>query len=467
MRYASQLAEDYERLICRSIHGCSEWLLKALKTKSRFEEPQITDDGKSVKLLTVHASKGLEFPFVIIFGSERLSKSRKSNKSLIASKHLGLFASKHELFKMFHYALEEQAEAEEYQRLLYVAATRAKDSILFCGITDEKAEAESGSWLQYLIDWDRELFGLLRRECAPDEEPKRSTRLIDEETQFVPHRLSAGFRRLPAYRKDEEAGLLRRVELDLPDHEASLTRISATSYALFEWCPFLWRRKYRQGMNIDFENYSGTDKDSMSGKDIGSISHWILSKWDFSIEGLTRYFPDEKLIENVVRLLPPSLRASYRIKSNREKIRQWLLEFANSEIGEQFRILYTEKKLEREVPFKISVKNGIKLVGAFDVFWEDESGVHLRDWKTNPNDKVLELYSNQLIFYSYALHRIKGKLSTVGIISVKDCKFLDMSYNECFDGIEEKIIKTVNMATIGQWEQKVENCPMCSWKDCV
>ena len=352
MRYASRLAEDYESLICRSIHGCSEWLSKSLKSGNRFEEPQITDD-KCVKLLTVHASKGLEFPFVTIYGTERLPKRKGNTKSLTASKHLGLFASKHELFKTFHYAIEDEAETEEYQRLFYVAATRAKDSILFCGITDEEGNAESGSWLQYLTGWN------VKNDIVPVEviNEKLTSSLFAQKENILPVCLL-------------ENTSKNVVKLELPARDVSLTRISATSYALFEWCPFAWRRRHRQGIDIDFKKYPDIfDKgDDLSGKDIGSITHWILSRWDYSAEDLDRYLPRGEA-GNAVRLLPPSLRAVYRVGANREKIRRWLLNFAYSEMGGQFRRLYFESKLKREVKIKISVAGKIKLTGAFDVFW--------------------------------------------------------------------------------------------------
>ena len=453
MRYASQLAEEYEKFICRSIHGCSEWLSKSLKSKSRFKEPQINDDGKSVKLLTIHASKGLEFPFVILWGTERLSKSKRTNSSLIASKYLGLFASKHKLFKTFHYALEEQAEAEEYQRLLYVAATRAKDSILFCGISDEQGNAESGSWLKYLLDWNANSNYENITSVHHVNEKITSSLFTETENAFLTNKAVNT--------------LKNTVKLELPEPQISLTRMSATSYALYEWCPYAWRRKYRQGVDIDFENFGGTEKESLSGKDIGSICHWVLSKWDFSVDSIDNYFPREKYAENIVRLLPPHLRASYRINSNREKIRQWLLNFADSEIGEEFRKLYAEGRLKREVPFKVHISDGIKLIGSFDIFWEDETGVHLRDWKTNPNERVLGLYENQLSFYAFALHRLKGNLSTIGLVSIGDCKLMNISNRESFDIIEGRINSAVINAANGQWERRTENCISCPWEGCI
>ena len=69
------------------------------------------DDGYSymedhrVSLMTVHAAKGLEFPFVFVIGLEE-----------------GVFPHK--------FSMEEPEEMEEERRLAYVAMTRAKDQLM-------------------------------------------------------------------------------------------------------------------------------------------------------------------------------------------------------------------------------------------------------------------------------------------------------------------------------------------------
>jgi hypothetical protein len=123
--------------------------------------------------------------------------------------------------------------------------------------------------------------------------------------------------------------------------------------------------------------------------------------------------------------------------------------------------------LKREVRFKIPITDRINLTGAFDVYWEDGDGIHLRDWKTNIKDSVLEFYENQLKFYSLAISRLKGKPLTVGIVSVKDCKLLSVPNDERFDKTEDRIINMSRIASTGPWGQKKENCPACPWKGCI
>ena len=64
----------------------------------------------------------------------------------------------------------------------------------------------------------------------------------------------------------------------------TLASFSATSFALFEWCPLAWRRRYRQGLDLRWEipdeAAGGTgDAESAGGADLGTLAHWILARW--------------------------------------------------------------------------------------------------------------------------------------------------------------------------------------------
>ena len=126
---------------------------------SRESEGQIDQAADAVRLMTIHQAKGLEFPVVIIPDLQRLSRVATDHWVLL-DRHQGLtlkvpdgrgnlvagctfstFEKRHGFRELF-----------ESMRLLYVAATRAKDRLVLSGATDELAALSrtNDSWLKWI-----------------------------------------------------------------------------------------------------------------------------------------------------------------------------------------------------------------------------------------------------------------------------------------------------------------------------
>lgn len=88
-----------------------------------------------VQLMTIHAAKGLEFPVVFVVNLQAAGRGRHQGISVIARSVDGepevAFSSTDGT------SLEDQREAEELRRLLYVAATRARDRLYLAAQVDE------------------------------------------------------------------------------------------------------------------------------------------------------------------------------------------------------------------------------------------------------------------------------------------------------------------------------------------
>ena len=127
--------------------ACADWMDRALRRGVDMEEPAWHGEGVNAVLLsTVHASKGLECPVVAIFDTAK----RRRPRTLCPSRTLGvafaglpdeLSASRtpapDPLSMDWERALTRQGEREEDLRLLYVAATRAQDSLIHCGLVTD------------------------------------------------------------------------------------------------------------------------------------------------------------------------------------------------------------------------------------------------------------------------------------------------------------------------------------------
>ena len=112
-----------------------EWVQRQAAEGARVTETPVPEsDEEAVRIMTVHAAKGLEFPVVILTG---LNNSRRSRVDEVifddGEIEVGV-GSRNSRFLTAGYEVkhqqEEVREDEEHVRLLYVATTRARDHLV-------------------------------------------------------------------------------------------------------------------------------------------------------------------------------------------------------------------------------------------------------------------------------------------------------------------------------------------------
>lgn len=126
---------------------------------SRESEGQIDEAADAVRLMTIHQAKGLEFPVVVLPDLNRLNRT-PSDSWFALDRHHGLTLKvpdgRGRSVTGMNYDRFEQRqqwrEQFESMRLLYVAATRAKDRLLLSGATEEldQLSARTDSWLRWI-----------------------------------------------------------------------------------------------------------------------------------------------------------------------------------------------------------------------------------------------------------------------------------------------------------------------------
>lgn len=104
--------------------------LEEIRDMDESQEKIYSEDSNVVKILTIHKSKGLQFPVVII--PEMCSSSNMNFPNIVFSKELGI-GMQLDNGKMLYDKIKKQLEEEEkkeMERILYVAMTRAEETLI-------------------------------------------------------------------------------------------------------------------------------------------------------------------------------------------------------------------------------------------------------------------------------------------------------------------------------------------------
>jgi ATP-dependent exoDNAse (exonuclease V) beta subunit len=142
------LARRFETTGATSFRAFVERLESDAERGRQPDAPVVEDGTEGVRIMTVHAAKGLEFPVVILcdptapLSADRPSHYIDAERDLWLESLAGCVPSElrdHEVEVMQH-------DREEGERLAYVAVTRARDLLVVPVVGDEEREG----WLQAL-----------------------------------------------------------------------------------------------------------------------------------------------------------------------------------------------------------------------------------------------------------------------------------------------------------------------------
>ncbi|MCB9990282.1 MAG: double-strand break repair helicase AddA [Rhodospirillales bacterium] len=116
---------------------------------------ELEEAGQAVRIMTVHGSKGLQAPIVIMPDTTRTAASKRTDTLLWPDKtglDLPLWAARSDDYPALYSdarARLDRTMDEEYRRLLYVALTRAEDRIYIGGHTGKREPIED-CWYNYI-----------------------------------------------------------------------------------------------------------------------------------------------------------------------------------------------------------------------------------------------------------------------------------------------------------------------------
>ena len=427
-----ELAEQFEGSGYRGVHRFVQYLRK-LEASGR--EPGLgADSGSAVQILSIHKSKGLEFPVVFLCDTARRFNKQDGKELVLVHPELGLGPKVTDLQRRIEYPglarnavrlrLERELLSEE-MRLLYVAMTRARERLYLTAVFPdgekklEKASlalsrpmapellAEAGcfaEWLLYAALADGGEHLQLRLCQSPEEaarEPEKVSRSVPDAAAAERLRQSLAFR-YPHQDAQELPSKITATELK-GRGEADGDAQSLAPAA---------RRPLRLP-NFDREERP------LSAAQRGTATHLVLQYMDFSRTGSL-----EAIRQEIARMAE----AGCLTQREAQAVDAGAIErlFA-SPLGQRMR---RAEKMQREFKFSLLCDAGeflgrgageeLLLQGVVDCFLEEEGELVIIDYKTDlvKNDAELQqraaLYTPQLQTYAAALSRICRK-------PVKEC----------------------------------------------
>ena len=428
--------------------------LRSLLEKGDAPEISTTASASGVRIMSVHRSKGLEFPVVVLADLNRMFSRQDMNQPVLVHPQLGAGAERVDRARHIRYdtisksalalTLERESKAEE-MRILYVALTRAKEKLILVdamkhgekhlreltALSGVPVQPEAVSGSKCPGDWL--LLPLLHTAAAG--ELHQFAGLWPQELDEGPEGLTIHLHHVgggETLRESMPAPETVRAEDVLPDEAALSFRYRHPAATV---TPSKVTATQLKGRELDQEIAEGTalrrheltpekprfmqEAQGLSAAERGTAMHLVMQYLDLSaVSGDDVRAQVAGLAQR--RLLTAEQAASLDIPA--------LVRFLSSPLAERIR---RARQVWREYRFALLVDGGIYdpaaageemlLQGVADCVFETENGLVVVDFKT---DRVTgpalaqraETYRPQLAAYAAALEKILEKPVTERIL---------------------------------------------------
>ncbi len=434
-----QLTNNYDSQGYKTLYDYVTYLKESIEQSQEEAQASIADDANSVKIMTLHQAKGLEFPVVILFNSGDSPKSDSTkSKSITISKDFGLLAKLPLNEKYFdeyisapiigiNNLIKYKKNIAEVKRLFYVGVTRAK-YYLFISATPVKDMSFSKESFMGLLQqglninfnsenhllesnltsliFDGDRFSNITKTLSLNIPVKNETDIILPENPVI----STGF-------------VAKNLLLDIIEDHPSQEIISASKFSIYSQCQMKYRLTYNFGLSeimekvlhrnltakkndfeFEFKN-KNEENEYQSNYDLSKIKGSIIHKL-LEIESIPTTV--EKNLELIINdeIKAGNIAAQHEAGFKKNIIEQ-LLRFYSSDSYKRIKAFSNYKN-----EFEIFVEEGKNILyGIIDKIIFDDNKIIIIDYKTDDiSEKEIQerskIYLNQMKFYSYIVSKL-------------------------------------------------------------
>ena len=420
LRKLARLARSYEELRGPDVEGFVRFVEEQEAVGAAERDAVAEEEGAdAVRLLTIHAAKGLEFKVVVVADAGRDRNAPSADEILcLADGRFGFRVAdpatgrRHGVLGYDSVKDARAAEDEaERLRLYYVAMTRAIDRLIVSGSIDPERKADERTpigWVLGRLDCADELGAAGETPLELEREGARVLVRIDR----TPPPVERAVREPVAAVVDDETGQLALfaagAEPKLPPLAPALApiqalpepplhdvrRLSYSALALFERCSYRYYAERVAGMREARAHGTVAGQTGLVATEVGDAVHRLLEVVDLAA-------PAAPEVDQV--------RAWYPAVSDEElsRIAAFVDNYCGSELAQRIAKL-SGARPERPFAFE---HDGVLLHGRLDVLHVEGSHALVLDYKTNslaegtPDEIVEADYRLQRLVYALACFR--------------------------------------------------------------
>ena len=454
-------AKAFESTSYKGLFHFVRYMEQLQKYEVDYGEANVEEEqADTVRLMTIHKSKGLEFPVVFVAGMGKRFNMQDINSRVVLNSKFGVGlevvdlkqrTKRASLLKKTIRQEEKLDSLGEELRVLYVAYTRAKEKLIITGTMSnlekkqaeyESVQEESDMKFDFLrlskatTYWDFVLPAVLR---APRSVPLRlkvlnmydiiagqaetqvksqieRSVLEDWDTERVyDEEMHENLRNQFAYRYPYENSQTRKLKFSVSELKK---RIYLQESGEMEDSEQLYEETELQPILPKFME----EEVPLTGASRGTAYHRALELLNFAED-----YDTEKL-KNCLRKFTEDGKMTDEMRKA-VCIRDFL-KFLQTDSGKRMQACAKQNRLFKEQPFVLGVpatdlwkeeeEGELVLVqGIIDVYFEEEDGLVVLDYKTDrvrESRELVERYHGQLDYYARALEQATGKIVKEKII---------------------------------------------------